>query len=174
MAQTSTPVGDSEWNRPVEAFWGFVDRTGGHVSGCWEWQGASDSDGYGRVWNGKRPAFSHRAAYAIGHGTDPGSAFVCHRCDNSACCNPAHLFLGTRGDNNRDANLKGFGRAAVGEANHRAKLSDAQVAEIRALQGEVSQRALSDRFGVCQSQISRILSGRRRSRVALGRGYLAA
>lgn len=49
----------------------------------------------------------------------------------------------------------------VGESSHFAKLSAAQVVEIRAqFAGGISQRAIARDFGISQSQVSRIASGR--------------
>jgi hypothetical protein len=46
---------------------------------------------------------AHRLAKMLscGAGLLPG-IFVCHHCDYPACCNDAHLFLGTLQDNLRD------------------------------------------------------------------------
>ena len=53
------------------------------------------------------------------------------------------------------------GTSQHGERNHQAKLTDAQVAEIRASQEKL--RALAARYGVRESQISRIRNGVRRA-----------
>lgn len=50
---------------------------------------------------------AHRIAFELAWGVPAGALFVCHRCDNVLCCNPAHLFLGTARDNARDMHTKG-------------------------------------------------------------------
>src|SRR5688500_12424982 len=82
---------------------------------CWPWQGAVTGTGHGRFWIAGRPHGPHRVAYQLATGTDPGDLFVCHRCDNPPCCNPAHLFLGSARDNARDALKKGRLVFSLGE-----------------------------------------------------------
>lgn len=60
-------------------------------SGCWEWQGEMNRNGYGRVWiNGKR-LMSHRVTYELLVGPIADGLVVDHLCKNRACCNPEHL-----------------------------------------------------------------------------------
>lgn len=40
---------------------------------------------------------------------------ICHHCDTPLCCNPRHLFPGSRSDNAQDAIRKG--RAYIGALN---------------------------------------------------------
>jgi hypothetical protein len=90
-----------------------------------------------------------RVAWELTNG-DPGDGFehcVCHRCDNPACVNPGHLFLGTQGANMRDRNVKG--RHTHGERSPNAVLDENDVRAIRdAHSAGESTRALAKRFGV--------------------------
>lgn len=74
--------------------------------GCWEWQAARDRRGYGLIRFRGALHRAHRVSWALAHGELP-TACVLHRCDNRSCVRPEHLFLGTQGDNVRDARDKG-------------------------------------------------------------------
>lgn len=89
--------------------------------------------------------------------------FVCHTCDNRLCVNPAHLFLGSATDNNRDRAKKGRSGIRRGEKNHGAKLTDASAREIAALygMGNIKQSDLARRYGVSQATVSKIVLGQR-------------
>lgn len=75
-------------------------------TGCWEWQMNKLHGGHGQGKFRGYPVKAHRLSYAAYRG-EPGDMMVLHECDNAPCCNPEHLFLGTRADNNRDAHKKG-------------------------------------------------------------------
>jgi hypothetical protein len=90
-------------------FWARIETA--DAESCWLWTGRIDrrsDQGYGVLSVLNRPERAHRLAYELHHAVHLGSDdFVCHRCDNPPCCNPAHLFVGTVTDNNRDATAKG-------------------------------------------------------------------
>jgi hypothetical protein len=82
-------------------------RRTAHGGECWEWRGARSADGYGQRRIGGKLLYLHRLAYEWAAGAIPAGMLVCHRCDNPPCCNPDHLFLGSRADNARDMCRKG-------------------------------------------------------------------
>lgn len=82
-------------------------------TGCLIWQGSLDRRGYGGVRRAGKLWSAHRYAWWLANGDIPPGMYVLHRCDTPACVRPSHLFLGTQGDNMRDAKAKG--RLATGE-----------------------------------------------------------
>lgn len=129
-------------------------------SGCWEWNGYR-SQGYGRL-RGK-PVTRIMWESVTGESV-PSDMHMCHKCDNPPCINPDHLFVGTRSDNMRDMVDKGRHPYVKGERNHSAKLTDEQVAEIRARYsgawGEYTE--LAHAYGVSVQHVRAIVRGERR------------
>lgn len=73
-------------------------------AGCWDWQGAKNSRGYGCVTNGKGTSMlAHRRAYMELVGEIPEGLQIDHLCMNKACVNPAHLEPVTQLENTRRA-----------------------------------------------------------------------
>jgi hypothetical protein len=93
-------------SRPIEDWSAFDAQIKTVESGCQEWQGQRNPDGYG--WFKERQ--THRLAFERANGPIPPGLLVCHSCDNPPCCNPDHLWLGTVADNTRDMLAKGRGR----------------------------------------------------------------
>lgn len=134
-----------------ERFWEKVDRRG--PDECWLWA-ASIRNGYGQIWNGYEVSYSHRAVFELVKGPIPLGMFVCHSCDVRACCNPAHLWLGTQAENIADCVSKGRQSAPRGEDHRSAKLTEEKVKEIRA--SSKGSHALAREHGVSQPIIVRI------------------
>lgn len=151
----SVPVNRAARKRkpPEELFWKRVEKT----ETCWLWRGKLVGIGYGSFANGAKGNVTHhrahRFAYALCVGPIPPGMQVLHRCDVPACVRPDHLFLGTQLDNMHDKVAKGRqvrgDRATLrrfpelikrGQEHPHAKLTDAQVQEIRA--GERAPRML--------------------------------
>lgn len=110
-----------------DRFWPKVNMLGT----CWTWTGYTNKHGYGLITVGRRKFYAHRISWTLHNGDIPGDMRVLHRCDNPPCVRPDHLFLGTQPENLADMRSKGRGRAARGERHRIARLTEAQVLEIR-------------------------------------------
>lgn len=132
--------------------------------GCWLWTGGKNKRGYGvyREITGRKgkTILAHRFAYRERVGPIPKGLCVLHTCDAPACCNPSHLWLGTRADNNADKKAKG--RSARGETHGMATLSEGLVREIRArLRDGESSAAIARSLMIAQSTVSLIKNRKR-------------
>lgn len=127
---------------------------------CWEWRGCRKAKGYGKLGSFRgRTRVAHQVAFEAHVGPIAPGMFVLHRCDNPPCINPAHLFLGTKAENNADMASKG--RAAQGERHPVAKMTAADVAKIRSLaDAGMSQHEVARRFGIAQSTARDIIMRR--------------
>lgn len=124
------------------------------ASGCWNFNGPT-RNGYGQLSiRGNRSAIASRVAYEAWNGPIGEGMFVCHRCDNPTCINPAHLFLGTHEENMDDCKSKK--RHAFGERQGGSILTEEQAVQVREMYatGAYTQKDLGDMFGVCQTAIS--------------------
>lgn len=138
-------------------------------TGCWEWTGTKDQDGYGRAivdTQFGRMTRAHRAAIAL-NGIDPTGYIVCHTCDNPSCVNPAHLWIGTVADNNADKKRKGRDHQPKGIKNPQSKFTEADIIHIRKVakkgclggrSGAGNIKELADHYGVHEQSILNIVN----------------
>lgn len=126
---------------------------------CWEWTAKRDRQDYGILKVDGKNRKAHRVSWVIHFGNIPENMCVLHKCDNTCCVNPEHLFLGTVGDNNKDRELKGRGGQLKGEEQGLSKLTEKQVLEIRDRyeKEDISQEQLGIEYGVSQGHIGYII-----------------
>ncbi len=126
------------------------------TEGCWIWSGTIEGYGYGVIDHNRRRYRAHVLALKFDGRPVPDGMIACHHCDNPPCVNPAHLYVGTPAENARDAKERGL--LPRGESHHNAKLTEAEIRQIRSLKMPATHIALI--FGVSRHTISRIQSGR--------------
>jgi HNH endonuclease len=131
---------------------------------CWLWTGYKNSYGYGLFSLGRHgKTFNvpvHRFAWESRNGPIPAGGHVLHSCDVPSCVNPDHLRLGTHTENMADMVTRK--RLAIGSRHGMARLTEAQVAEIKGLyaRGGILQSEIARRYNVVQQTISRIVTGK--------------
>lgn len=138
-------------------FWRMVDKSGPipvhcpELGNCWTWKGGRHAQfGYGMFSVTCRAVTAHRFSWQLANGAISSEVCVLHKCDNPPCCNPAHLFTGTRTDNANDKVSKGRQSRLRGTASPRAILTDEAVLEMRRRRAEegATYSALGAAYGV--------------------------
>lgn len=138
-------------NKPVDVF-RHIDMSGGGDA-CWPWKGATGG-GTGRskarpyfALNGQK-VIAYRLVWELMKGEKLTSdVMLCHQCDNSICCNPAHLEKGDHARNTHDM----VSRDRHGLPSH-------VVRRIRTLllRGNNTQQEIADLYGIDRTIVSRI------------------
>lgn len=103
----------------AERFWYYVNKE----QQCWLWTGTNS----GRKWpygsireyvEGKwKFTKAHRVSWELHYGQIPEGSWVLHKCDNTLCVRPDHLFLGSPKDNTTDMIQKGRGKFGGGKGS---------------------------------------------------------
>lgn len=118
-------------------FAGARDRVMAKVDGaegqyaCWPWRGSRLPGGYGKAVIDGKHMTAHRAVWIVTQGDIPAGMFVCHRCDNPPCCNPAHLFLGTPADNTADMLAKDRAKKPLSSTTRKGRARAKRLAAMR-------------------------------------------
>jgi len=127
---------------------------------CIDWPYGAGKAGYGETWYDGKVRTVHTLVCELKHGRRPSNQHdSAHSCGRRICCNHRHLRWATRGENVADAVR--HGTQVRGEKTHNAKLKEAEVREIRRLQGICTQEELAARYGVHRAHIKDIQQRRR-------------
>ena len=148
-------------NDELKRFWTKVDKKG--INDCWNWL-RGKHHGYGnfhiRVNGFDKVVVSSRYMWEITFGKIPNNLLVCHKCDNPACVNPKHLFLGTYKDNTDDRDRKNRFVKLQGEDVGTSKLTNEDILEIRksyAPHAYGCVKKLANKYKVSVTHIHRII-----------------
>lgn len=147
--------------RKPKGFWHYVQKT----DGCWLWTGGRHGkQGYGSfcVNGGYRKA--HHIAYESFYGPLPklGNAstdrVVMHSCDNSMCVNPAHLLIGTKSQNTKDAIARSGGKQWADKRSPRPDCRKFDRSLARSMrQSGLTWKDIAKSLGVCRASVQEAL-----------------
>jgi len=146
----------------MDAFWAKVQI--GAPDECWPWTGSRRGGGTNRYGRFGKEGLAHRIAleHKIGRSLSDGM-IACHTCDNPICCNPNHLYEGTRSQNAHDAFKRGQWTPGdqKGSANGNSRLSEADVRAIRKrIENGETNVAIARSYPVTHATISNIRRGK--------------
>lgn len=111
----------------------LLERARRTSTGCLISKYAVEDTGYARANLDGKGVPAHRLSWVLQRGPIPKGKLICHKCDNRACIEVEHLFVGSYGDNYRDAQSKD--RHTRGTRVWMAKLDDDKVRWIRRVVG---------------------------------------
>ncbi len=157
----------------------WVTDSNSELGPCREWIGAISSrgrnnykSGYGTLTHETVSYSAHRISLFLSNPQFDQSLHVCHKCDNTLCINPNHLFAGTARDNIHDMISKGrhshgddhFSRKyphkmTRGEAHVTSKLKNEDVLNVRALYASGMKGAdIARKTGLRPMHVSKIIN----------------
>jgi hypothetical protein len=133
-----------------------VDHKG---NDCLTWPFGVSSSGSGSVMYKGVHGSASRVMTILAHGEPEGEALEsAHSCGNGhlACVNPSHLRWATRSENQRDR-LK-HGTSSRGENHPKAKLTEHEVREIRAIGDLMTRVAVGKKYKISARTVTSILA----------------
>lgn len=131
---------------------------------CLTWPFGKGLDGYGRVKVDGKSHLASRYVCELVRGAPPTPDHeAAHSCGkgHEACIAPEHLWWKTHTENQADKIAHGTNTGARGERHGHAKLTEAEVREIRSMKGSASQSKLAEKFIVSRTTIRNIHNGRK-------------
>lgn len=129
--------------------------------GCMLWTGKPNWQGYGRMDVRGRQIKAHRLSLFLSAGPPPTKKHeTAHSCRNRICVSPLHLSWKTRKENSDDRERDGT--VPRGERSGTTTLTAEQVRSMRRqyAAGGVRQIDLGKQFGVAQTTVSQIVTGK--------------
>lgn len=134
----------------------------GKTSKCWEWRGATFSNGYGRLGTpvetkNELIQRTHRYAFYLANGKIKKGLSVLHKCDNRICCNPKHLYQGDHRQNMRDMTARG--KQALGSKSGKSVFIEDDITFIRAFyKAGFTYAALMEMYDSAKSTLHNIVT----------------
>lgn len=142
----------------VVSFLNIIENIKPDLKGCINWPMGISGTGYGVYSIGNMTYCVPRLIYKIYNPHLDASLVIRHKCDNRACCNIDHLESGTQSDNLMDASKRK--RLKIGEQNHKCRLTDIQVIEIRNSYPDKSTVELGKIYNMAPGNIRDIIIGK--------------
>ena len=150
----------ARFERTVTRYWSKVAR--GDPEACWWWTASKNGTGYGLFNFDGKQHLAHRIAWELHNDSKiPDGLLACHTCDQPACVNPRHIYIGTHQDNANDVTERDRWNHKKGEDAAASKLTNKDVLAIvaRFNSGE-SGRAIAADYDISFSVVHNIMGGK--------------